>query len=76
MKLKNSHIIIIIMTSVILIGTVIFLITRTKDNYVISHEKFSSTPTIKNLISQGKLNPDGTYKYLTASQIHEEQLRD
>ena len=76
MKLKNSHIIIIIMTSVILIGTVIFFITRTKDNYVISHEKFSNKLTIKDLISQGKINPNGTYKYLTASQIQENKIRE
>lgn len=76
MKVSRNQIIFIIILSIILICSIVaYFITRTKDNYSITHERFSNKLTIKDLISQGKLNSNGTFKFLTRAQIQEAKMK-
>jgi hypothetical protein len=51
-----------------------YFLTRTKDNYVLSRENFSNKLKIKDLIA-ARLNPDGTYKYLTRAEIEDQKMK-
>lgn len=75
MKLSRNQIIFIIVLSIILIMSIAaYFLTRNKDNYVLSRENFSNKLKIKDLIA-ARLNPDGTYKYLTSPEIKDAKMK-